>query len=527
MRARGSVSGPQTHAPRQRAASPRQRAGSPWPWAIVAGVSLISTFSALLLAAFVLMLDSGAPSGLHIGGVPVGGLSEADAAAALTSWALSVYPADAPDSAVWVAAPELGLRIDAAASAAAAFAAVREGGFGFILRAWLERADVPAVVTFDRTAAEAGLMRLAAPYTRAARSAGVVWRAGGLAPRAAETGRVLDLPATLAGLAADGLTDGRIALVFAVVQPAITDPAPLLAAAQQFVSGPLTLRLIDPIANTAVDWAIPPEIWAAWLSLDDSGPEAPGPGAVDVNEPRALPRFSIDEAAAAAYLAGRAAELGEGRTLDAVSAVGALNGALAAGNRAGWAQVRHTEVRYTVQAGDSLISIAYAYGIPYPYLQQANPGLEALSIGQTITLPSRDIMLPLPIHPDKRLVVSMREQRVRGYERGQLVFDWPASTGISSSPTWPGVYQVLSHVENAYAGNWDLWMPYFIGVYRPVPGADFTNGFHGFPTRGGSQLLWTDSLGTRVTYGCILVSNTHARTLFTWAELGVVVEIQA
>ena len=66
-----------------------------------------------------------------------------------------------------------------------------------------------------------------------------------------------------------------------------------------------------------------------------------------------------------------------------------------------------------------------------------------------------------------------------------------------------------------------------MGVYRPIPGAAFTNGFHGFPTRGGSQLLWTSSLGTRVTYGCILVSSDNAKLLYDWAQEGVVVEIQA
>jgi lipoprotein-anchoring transpeptidase ErfK/SrfK len=82
-------------------------------------------------------------------------------------------------------------------------------------------------------------------------------------------------------------------------------------------------------------------------------------------------------------------------------------------------------------------------------------------------------------------------------------------------------------VPNAYAANWDLYMPHFMGVYRPIPGSNFTNGFHGFPTRGGSQLLWTNSLGTRVTYGCILLNNQNASLLYNWAEEGVVVEIQS
>jgi lipoprotein-anchoring transpeptidase ErfK/SrfK len=123
-------------------------------------------------------------------------------------------------------------------------------------------------------------------------------------------------------------------------------------------------------------------------------------------------------------------------------------------------------------------------------------------------------------------VVSITQQHAWVYENGGLKWEWPVSTGIQSSPTWPGIYQIQSHEPNAYAGNWNLWMPNFMGVYQPIPGSDFTNGFHGFPTRGGSQLLWTDSLGTRVTYGCILVSNDNIQALYNWAEEGVVVEIQ-
>jgi lipoprotein-anchoring transpeptidase ErfK/SrfK len=52
------------------------------------------------------------------------------------------------------------------------------------------------------------------------------------------------------------------------------------------------------------------------------------------------------------------------------------------------------------------------------------------------------------------------------------------------------------------------------------------NGFHGFPSRGGTQLLWTNNLGRPVTYGCILVSTDNAKALYDWAQEGVVVEIR-
>jgi lipoprotein-anchoring transpeptidase ErfK/SrfK len=179
-----------------------------------------------------------------------------------------------------------------------------------------------------------------------------------------------------------------------------------------------------------------------------------------------------------------------------------------------------------VQPGESITSIAWDYGVPYPWLQAANGNLDGVSAGQTITIPSTDNFMPYPTVPDKRVVVSLSEQRTRVYENGALKWDWPASTGIVSSPTWPGLYQIISHETLAYAGNWNLWMPNFIGVYRPIPGSEFTNGFHGFPTRGGGQLLWENDLGRRVTYGCILLSDTNVQLLYDWAQEGVVVEIR-
>src|SRR5690606_36460480 len=118
-----------------------------------------------------------------------------------------------------------------------------------------------------------------------------------------------------------------------------------------------------------------------------------------------------------------------------------------------------------------------------------------------------DELLPLPVVRHKRIIVSISQQRMWAYENQSLRWEWPVSTGINSSPTSPGIFQIQSHESNAYAGNWDLWMPNFMGIYRPVPDVDFMNGFHGFPTRGGSTLLCTDDLGHPVTYGCILLST--------------------
>ena len=60
-------------------------------------------------------------------------------------------------------------------------------------------------------------------------------------------------------------------------------------------------------------------------------------------------------------------------------------------------RVYHHDTQHTVGHGETFSSIAYDYGIPYPWIQAANPQVDdALSVGQTIIVPSPDALLPLP-----------------------------------------------------------------------------------------------------------------------------------
>ena len=103
---------------------------------------------------------------------------------------------------------------------------------------------------------------------------------------------------------------------------------------------------------------------------------------------------------------------------------------------------------------------------------------------------------------------------------------WPASmsTGIASSPTFVGTFQVLSKEDSAYASSWDLWMPNFLGIYESGP--DFTNGIHALPILSSGARLWEGYLGRPVSYGCIVLGVEEAAALYDWAELGTMVVIQ-
>ncbi len=372
----------------------------------------------------------------------------------------------------------------------------------------------------DPEAAGAYLWALAQQFNRLGTNANLSLKEGTVEMQPAVPGRALDVAATVGWLEqhlSQVATEGRLELTVSPVQPAITDVSALVSQANQLLANTFYVHAYAPVTNETVVWSVPPETWGAWLSVGMSPAD-----------PTALV-WEFDRAGAEAFLIEQAgAAMGPGRYLANPGEIALdLERAIDTGEWNVRRRAYHHPQQHTVRYGDTFASIGREYGIPYPWIQQANPGVsDALSAGQLVNIPSPDDLLPLPIVENKRIVISISQQRMWAYENGSLIWEWPVSTGIPSSPTSPGVFQVQTHELNAYAASWDLWMPHFMGIYRPVPTADFMNGFHGFPTRGGSQLLWTGSLGRPVTYGCILVDQQNAATLYEWAKDGTIVEIR-
>ncbi len=452
--------------------------------------------------------------GVQVGQVALGGYDRSEAAQVLNrEWSrITLRDGDR----TWDVDPALlGISLDVDATVAAAF---RQGHGEGSWTALFSTVQVPPVVAVDAAIMQAELERTADTFAIPAQNAGVALVNGAVQATEPRYGRALDVGATVAAVQADpiaALDSGSLQLVMREVTPAVLDSSPLAAQAQALLNNPLDIRVFDPVTGDSIYWSAMPDVWGAWLTATP-----------DPNSPIGL-ALDADPAQIEAYLRAQAANtLDASRTIDAAAGAESVRAAIAAGQpQSAAVTVQHQGRTHIVRSGESITSIAWDYGIPYLYIVEANNGLQSVSVGQEIIIPPADSFLLLPVVPDKRIEVSISQQRTRVYENGVLIWDWASSTGIADSPTWPGVYQILSHEPNAYAGNWDLWMPNFLGVYQPVPGTSFTNGFHGFPTRGGGQLLWENSLGTRVTYGCILLSDTNAQLLYNWAEEGVVVEI--
>ncbi len=156
--------------------------------------------------------------------------------------------------------------------------------------------------------------------------------------------------------------------------------------------------------------------------------------------------MSVDAGQVRNYLQQQAqSSFDSSRTVDFDNAVASIQNAFLAGTpQNAFVTVQHNDRVHTVQAGESITSIAWDYGIPYLYIMQYNGGIDSVSVGQNITIPPADYFIEGNVDPNKRIVVSISQQRTYVYENGQLLYEWATSTGISSSPTWTGVYQILS-----------------------------------------------------------------------------------
>ena len=451
-------------------------------------------------------------------GVNLGGMSTSQAARALQQqWDQRGIEIITGDSSTSHTPTELGILLDAETMAQAAHTLGRSPEhISTILRRG-PPISVPTVWAVDPARSEAYLRVMAAQFDRATVEAGLRWRGGMVEATPSESGQAMDVASALSWLAqhaADILAERRWTLPVKFLSPPIRDASGAAWEANRLLANTIAIRVYDPITDDLWTWAIGPDEWAPWLNLGLTAGEPPGL------------RWEIDEGMAGAGLQELEAALGSDRRLDAGEATDAVTEAMTSGSWAARLRAYHRDRQYTVQEGEALASIAFDHGIPYPWIQQANPGVsDSLHVGQILTIPSPDVLLPLPVQEGKRITVSLSSQMMWAYEEGELQWQWQVSTGMPSSPTSPGVFQIQTHELDAYAANWDLSMPHFMGIYEPAPGADVMNGFHGFPSRGGAQLLWTSSLGRPVTYGCILISSENATTLYEWAEDGTVVEI--
>ena len=461
--------------------------------------------------------------GVKVGGVPLHGLTEFEAVTELERVWNEGYHITAVDinglDRSWIVAPsDFGLRIDAQLNAAEAYNVGRGrgvlAGMEELLFTWWEGQEIAPRVAFDPIEARIGLEVWSTQVNVPLMDGHVKVEGGEVEQVSGQIGKFLDVEGSLALLSADPtavMLDYRfVPLVMDSVEPSIVDVSATAAEVERILRE-LTIRAYDPVTDEHFVWTPSREEVASWLRIERDEDEL---------------RVELEHGKVSAYLVELERSLGDKRFFDRDEGLAAVKEGFHNGEL-DTLRVKYHSTSYVVQPTDSMITISFKMGMPYWKIHEANPSVAArgLVVGETIVAPPADAMLTLPVVEAKRIVISITQQRMWVYEDGELIREHIVSTGMSGSPTLPGIFQVQWHYINAYGSRWDLWMPHFLGIYEAAPG--FINGIHGLPLLSNGVRLWGDVLGRPASYGCIILTLSAAEELYDWAEDGVVVEIQS
>ena len=421
---------------------------------------------------------------------------------------------NSPDSGFWLTPAELGYWVDPEATAQNAAAVGRSTEPFKDVQSALQGEEqvILPVLYFDEVTARETLGTIAQELDLPPENASVVYRDGRWQALDGVAGQRVNVEGTLEGLFLNAFTNlvaESALLVIEPVQPEVADLTPILDEIEAVVAQDRTLRAYDPILDEALTWSVPDELKRNWVTVNPTNFEV---------------GLQIPDEDIESLIQSWEAELGEGRELSSLPEHSTFQEVWDKGGSL-QVEIHHAATSYQVGVGESLWGISLKLGMPMWHIMDANPGLTANTItaGMSLTIPSKNVLLPLPVVENKRIVIDISTQQMTVYENGQVRNTHVVSTGVSDSPTMAGIFQIQTHEINAYASNWDLYMPHFMGIYEAWPG--FMNGIHGLPLLSNGQRLWASSLGAPASYGCIILDLGAAEDLYHWADPGVVVEI--
>ena len=451
-------------------------------------------------------------------GVPVGNMTPDEAAAAvLEKWqtGMSIDFTVNGDTIRRITPDELGLSVDLDGLASGA-RGVGLSGIPFGM-------EVAPVVDVNYGKVQSILLDMTEEIYVLPYEAGFKWSGGKLVTVPGRPGRHLDISTSMERLTQDParvLMERRFELPTIPLLPDVMESAPFIEEAHAFLTRGVRLNGFDPYVNQIITWQVDQKTAAEWLIAGENG-------------------VSVRTDAFSAFIERLNHDLINGvpkRFIDELSAIEEMQDALTTNNSNVTMRIRHMPHPYQVELKDTGYRIGRKTGIPYQLIYEANPNVEwsALTIGQTIQIPSRDVLLPEKPVPHKRIIVDIDTQWLVAFENNRMVFSWAISSGRETAPTYPGIFQIQQHKDTAYGSSFALcndagtncnqWkMSWFMGIYEVIPG--LMNGFHGAVELPNGNYLGGGGVYEPSTFGCIMSLNDNAEQLYRWAENGTVVEI--
>jgi len=201
------------------------------------------------------------------------------------------------------------------------------------------------------------------------------------------------------------------------------------------------------------------------------------------------------------------------------------------------------QLSHTVREGDTLRAIAQAYGVSVEDLVAVNgladPNL--LYVGQTLIMPDGSTIastapvsttqepsptevpaqptpIPSPASPEgineeRWIDVDLSEQLLTAYEGSTPVHSFLVSTGLPATPTPMGQFRIWIKLRYDDMAGADYYI-------EDVP---FVMYFHeGYGLHG---VTWHANFGHPMSHGCVNQPNDEAEWLFSFADVGTLVNI--
>jgi lipoprotein-anchoring transpeptidase ErfK/SrfK len=196
-------------------------------------------------------------------------------------------------------------------------------------------------------------------------------------------------------------------------------------------------------------------------------------------------------------------------------------------------------LKYTVQRGDSLSSIAARFSTTVAALMQLN-GLtdpNFLYVGQVLTIIQGDDQnnetpiptgtvaagtpIPTPTPPmgkfgPKWVDVNLSTQTMVAYEGETPVYSARVSSGTYNHPTVIGTYRIYAkYVSTKMTGGTQ-------GIdYYNIPNVPYTMYFYsGYALHGA---YWHNNFGNPMSHGCVNLPVDVSKWMFEWAPIGTMV----
>lgn len=253
---------------------------SPLPYQImvsfIGGLALFLLVVGSLTGSFRLVYSGRILPGVSVAGVDLSSHTPDEAVAALNQ--RLTYPQSGMivfryGDEAWVAHPqELGLVFDVGATVQQAYTVGRSGMLASLsgqLDALQGGLDLAPVVVFDQRVAHGYLQNLAAQIDRPVVEADLRLNGTEVRYSPGQTGRVLDVDATLEFLSSKMkiFADGEVPLVIEERVPAVLDASAQAETLRQALSAPLTLTILDAQPGDPGPWVLDPALVAGMLQV--------------------------------------------------------------------------------------------------------------------------------------------------------------------------------------------------------------------------------------------------------------------